>query len=95
MVLKANMSVSVSDTGLHFTEDTHRVFSFPISPPETSLTKSVNLRPIWNNLGPRSHGQSAKRQMYIALFSTDRSSHVGWHLSPPENEGTTIYHKPI
>jgi len=43
MVLKANKSVSVCDTGLHFTEDTHRAVSFPIRPPETTLTKSVNL----------------------------------------------------
>lgn len=43
MVFKANTSVSVCDTGLHFTEDTHRAFSSPIRPPETSLTKSVNI----------------------------------------------------
>lgn len=43
MVLKANMSVSVCDTGLHFTEDTRRALSFPIRPPETSLTEPVNL----------------------------------------------------
>lgn len=43
MVLKANTSVSVCDTGLHFMEDTHGVFSFPIKPLETTLTKSVNL----------------------------------------------------
>lgn len=43
VVLKANMSVSVCDTGLHFTEDTHGVFSCPIKPLETTLAKSVNL----------------------------------------------------
>lgn len=43
VVLKADMSVSVCDTGLHFTEDTHGVFSCPIKPLETTLAKSVNL----------------------------------------------------
>lgn len=33
MVLKANTSVSVCDTGLHFTEDTNRVFSPPNQAP--------------------------------------------------------------
>lgn len=84
--------VSVSDTGLHFTEDTH---GFPIRPLETSLPKSVNLRPIWNNLDPRSHGHSAKRKIYIALFSPDGISHVGWHLSSPESGRNTAYHEPL
>lgn len=95
MVLKANMSVSVCDTGLHFAEGTHWAFSVPIRPPETSLTEPVNLWPFSNNLCPKSHGQPAERQCTSCFSSTDRGSHVVWHLSTPENDGTEVYHKPI
>lgn len=95
MVLKAHMSVSVCDIGLHFTENTHRVFSFPIKTPETTLNKSVNLWTICNNLGHNSHGQSAAKTMYITLSLKGRRSHVNWHLSTLEHEETAVYHKAI
>lgn len=96
MVLKANTSVSVCDTGLHFTEDTNRVFSPPNQAPRrqpspNQLTSELSAT-TWG--GGKSHGQLSERQCTSCSF-TDRCLHVRWHLSIVIHEGAALHHKPI
>lgn len=79
MVLKANTSVSVCDTGLHFTEDTNRVFSPPNQAPRrqpspNQLTSEPSAT-TWG--GPRVTVSRLKDNVHHAPLPTDAFMSVG------------------
>lgn len=61
-------------------------------PRRQASPNQLTFDPSGTTWDPRSHGQPAKRHIYIALFSPDGISHLAWHLSSPESGGNTVDH---
>lgn len=69
MVLKANTSVSVCDTGLHFREDTNRVFNPPNQAPRRQPSPNqLTSEPSATTWGGQKSRSAVWKTMYIMLL---------------------------
>lgn len=92
-VFRANMSMLVCDTGLHFPEDIQWAFSHPIRPWRTATPHWLTPNPSGTTLVPKVTVSRLTAKLDPPLVFVISAGNANWRLLG--REGAAFCHKPI